>query len=63
MNFSGIQSLFSSRKFWLSFVASVAVLVLWALGHVDADFAMTIIGGLVAMLNGTIAYEDAHKSG
>lgn len=57
----GLLSLFRSRKFWLVLGASLAALVLWATGYVDAEFAMTVIAGLVALLNGAIAYEDAHK--
>jgi len=59
MDFGGVKSLASSRKFWLVLVGIAGALVMFAYGLITAEQLGDTIQTLVALLVGGIAVEDA----
>ena len=57
---SNVPYLFYSRKFWLAVVAVAQAVTLHYFDVPEAIWQSIL--GLIAVLIGSIAYEDAHKS-
>ena len=59
---SGLNSLFKSRKFWLTLLAFIAASVAFAQHTVSGDVWVESIVALIAVLVFSIAHEDANQT-